>query len=332
MAKPWQQALLSSGLPLENDLRALLAAKGCIANFEYSYLKPDEYTIEREFSYDLDASYIRGSYFINLMVECKYRHPGAKWIFAPDQYGGSDELYANDFLHVIDDFMELKFPYDNHFPRQLAPLCNKGVELLVDGANEKTVTQALSQLSYALAPQIASAIEHQVDRLLVADHIFCHVPVVATTADLYRLQDNATLNSIRSAKELEEVATREHCLVMKYFPGADLQRYNARIFNAHASKVGAKKLRSALNSHTKDLSHFYSVLANRRCPQAVVFVHIDPDQSGMEQLFAYIDELINPSKSLIEEIERDREEFAKMFASFQKSIGRKPRKGGKGAA
>lgn len=64
MSKAWQQTLLSSGLPLENDIYAHLAKRGCIGRFEYSYLKPDENSVDREFSYDVDASYIRGPYFM----------------------------------------------------------------------------------------------------------------------------------------------------------------------------------------------------------------------------------------------------------------------------
>ena len=42
MAKSWQQSLLSSSLPLENDVKRYLDSKGCITGYEYSYLKPDE--------------------------------------------------------------------------------------------------------------------------------------------------------------------------------------------------------------------------------------------------------------------------------------------------
>ena len=116
--------------------------RGCIGCSEYSYLKPTRTLLIGEFSYDIDTSYIRGPYFMHLMIECKYRHPGARWVFAPAEYGGPDELESNDFLHVVDDFMAPKFAYRSRFPRTLAPLCSKGVELLADGANEKTITQS----------------------------------------------------------------------------------------------------------------------------------------------------------------------------------------------
>ncbi len=326
MSKAWQQTLLSSGLPLENDIYVHLARRGCIGRFEYSYLKPDENSVERDFSYDVDASYIRGQYFMNLMIECKYRHPGARWVFAPAEYGGPDELESNDFLHVIDDFMTPKFGYGEQFPRTLAPLCSKGVELLADGANEKTITQATHQLAYALAPQLASSIENQANRWLAADMAFFSIPIVITTAELFRLNEEATIQSIRGARELEDVAAKSDCLVLKYFQGAELQRYNRQVLQAHLDRSDAKKLRAAFKSYTKDLSHWYSNLASHQCPRAMVIISVANSNSGIDNLFDYLDELVNPSAALKDEIaaqERKIQEMLKQIQAHTKSISKR---------
>ena len=52
--------MLSSGLPLEYEVKRYFELKGCITNFEYSYLRPNETNIEREFSYDVDGAYNKG--------------------------------------------------------------------------------------------------------------------------------------------------------------------------------------------------------------------------------------------------------------------------------
>jgi hypothetical protein len=62
MAKSWKDLLLSTGLPLENDVKKYLESRGCIASHEYTYLKPDEQGHEKQFSYDIDAAYIRGEF------------------------------------------------------------------------------------------------------------------------------------------------------------------------------------------------------------------------------------------------------------------------------
>lgn len=105
MGKNWQQSLLGSGLPLENDVSSYLQSVGCLPHFHYSYLKADELTIEREFSYDIDAALILGGHFFELMIECKYRHQSANWVFAPDSYGGYGELDVTDLAHPVDDFV-----------------------------------------------------------------------------------------------------------------------------------------------------------------------------------------------------------------------------------
>lgn len=317
MAKPWQQSLLSSGLPLESDILAYLESKkSCVAKFHYSYLKADELAIEREFSYDIDASYIRHRYFMDLMVECKYRHPGTRWVFAPGSYGGFGELDKNDFLHPFDHFVKPTFPYSGRFPRELAPVCTKATELLPDGTNEKSVTQAVYQLAYALATKIESAVEHQVERLLVDDHIFFHIPIIATTAALHRLNDGVRIHDIRQAKELDEVATCEPCLILSYDIGAELYRHNMQVFAGLRRRLGDEKLKKSLSTFTKDLDHFFSVMARHYCPRAIVVLTVDANQTGFEKLFAYLDNIVSPSPDLLIELKTQEEEFQALVASL----------------
>lgn len=293
MAKPWQQALLSSGLPLETDVLAYLKAKRCIAHLEYSYLKPDERAMEREFSYDIDASYIRDKYLGSVMVECKYRHPGALWIFAPDQYGGPRENDKTDFLHPFDHFVPLTFPFTAQFPRQLAPACSKGIEVLTDGVNEKTIAQAVNQLAYAFAPKIVSTIDNQVTRWLADDYIFLHVPVIATTAPLFRLNDGVRIEDIRGAAEIEQIATKQPCLILFHSAGPELQQYNMRHFLEVRRHLGDKRLKGALRwPYSKDLDHFFSVIAGTFCPRAFVVVTVEPTQTGFDKVFKFIDDVI----------------------------------------
>lgn len=255
---------------------------------------------------------------MHLMIECKYRHPGARWVFAPAEYGGPDELESNDFLHVVDDFMAPKFAYRSRFPRTLAPLCSKGVELLADGANEKTITQATHQLAYGLAPQLASSIEHQVGRLLAADMAFFNIPVVITTAELFRLNAATSIQKIRDAREIEDVATKADCLVLKYLPGAELQRYNRKVLQAHLDRSDAKKLKAAFNSYTKDLPHWYASLAADQCPRAMVIISVASSYAGLDSLFGYLDELAVPSQKLKDEISAQEKELQEMLKQLQK--------------
>jgi len=306
MAKSWKEALLASGLPLENDVQEFFRGKGCITSFEYSYLRPDELNIERQFSYDINAAYVRENHFITIMTECKYRHPGTKWIFLPESYG---QLSPNCFMHAIDHFVGLSFPFVSIFPRKLAPACSKGVELAGDNRNHKSITQALLQVAYAMAPKIADAIEYQVGRYLVDDHIFYHVPMIVTTSELFRIKAGVSIKEIREANLLDEVASGQDILVFNYKPGIELKKYNWNIFNDLRERVGEDKLRKKMQTFTNSMDHLFSVLSEYFAPRAFVIISVAKGWEAFDKLFRYIDELLNPSEALLREIREEEAEI-----------------------
>jgi hypothetical protein len=325
MAKSWKDLLLSTGLPLEHDVKKYLEARGCIASHEYTYLKPDEQGHEKQFSYDLDAAYIRDEHFVELMVECKYRHPTVRWVFAPDTFEGPDEVYATAFLHPFDHFVSACFPFKCEFPRSLAPCCSKGVELTSDGANDKAITQALSQLAFGFAPKLASAIEHQVLRLLGSNSnmIFFHVPVIVTTAKLFRLCENVTLNAIRDASTFEEVSNEEKCVLVKYRPGVGLQNHNLQALREVEARLGEETLRSAIKTFTDDLPHLFSVLSDRS-PRLVIVISVADGWQAFDDFFSYINDVLAPSEALIAEIQAREVARREKFRLLEQRFGRPP--------
>jgi len=200
----WKEHLLKSGIPLEFEVKKYLESKGCISNFEYTYLRNNESQHPTEFSYDIDSSYIKGHHFVDLMIECKYRHESTKWVFLPEEYGGPDEIGFTDFMHKNSHFSTAKRVYDNH-PLAFAPLCSKGIELTSDGPNPKTITQAVTQLSYAMADRIVNGMHHQID-VVLGEHFggtdFYNIPIVITTATLYRLNEESGVQSIKDASNM----------------------------------------------------------------------------------------------------------------------------------
>ncbi len=301
MKKSWKEALLASGLPLENDVKEYLRGKGCITHFEYSYFRPDEMKIERQFSYDIHAAYIKKNQFVKLMAECKYRHLSTKWVFLPDSYDTSDELRPNDFMHAVDHFVKLSFPFKSIFLKHLAPACSKGVELAGDNRNQKSIPQALSQLAYAMAPNIADSIAHQVGSYLVDDFIFYHIPMVVTTAELFRINEGVTINELKEAHSLENVASEEEMLVLNFTSGIELERYNMKILNTLRERVGENKLTKSMQTYTKSIDHLFSVLSKYYVPRAFVLISVAKGWQTFDRFFQYVDELLNPSEELLKE-------------------------------
>ena len=135
------------------------------------------------------------------MVECKYRNPGVQWVWTAEAYGGPGELYQNSFLHPLDEFVSQKFPFKTEFPRQLGPCCSKGVELHPEGASESAIVQAASQVAHAFGTKIADAIERQVRHLCPGILVHYHVPVIVTTAPMFRLFEDASVANVSAAEQ-----------------------------------------------------------------------------------------------------------------------------------
>ncbi len=321
MATTWKDHFLKSGLPLEFEVKKFLDGQGCIGSFDYTYMKKDETSNLKEFSYDIDAAYIQGSHYVDLMIECKYRHRSTNWIFVPEEYGGPDEVYPNSFLHPNSHFSKSKFPYTDSFPINLGKLCSKGVELTTNGPDPKTIHQATTQLSYAFAERIADGMVHQIDKLL-GGMIFYHIPIVVTTANLYRLRDNVDIRSIESASQIEEVADKEDCLIMKVPKSVHLRNHSLNVLTIALHRYKRNELQKVLSSFNKDLDFVLSVVAQEYCPQAMVVLRHDSDCASLKKLFAYLKDTLAPSPELMAKIVAQQEDFQKMFDSLSKHEGK----------
>jgi len=314
----WKDHLLKSGLPLEFEVKRFLDDKGCISNMERTYLRNNEAEIPTEFSYDIDSSYIKGHHFSDLMIECKYRHESTKWIFLPDDYNSVDDIAKTDFMHPFDHFNRQKSGQLD-FPLSFGPLCTKGVELTSDGPNPKTITQAVAQLSYAMAEKITSAIYHQTDSVL-GQHfngtIFYNIPVIVTTAQLYRLREDIDIETIRLAENIEDVAINLPYLVMKAKPGTDLEMFNNRKFREFVIETGVEDIKKQLNSFNDDLWFVLSNIAEHKCPNSIVVINHSKDASGLIDFFKFIDRVIKPDQEIMDLIKKKEKEMKKFLDKF----------------
>jgi len=319
----WKEYLLKSGIPLEYEIKEFLDKKMCISNFDYTYFRKDKSNETAEFSYDIDSSYIKPPHFVDLMIECKYRHESTKWLFLPEDYGGHDEINFTSFMHPNDHFNEKGHFRFTNFPLSLAPLCSKGIEITSQGQNPRTITQAISQLSYAMAERITNGIYHQVDEVLSRNFngtIFYNIPIIVTTAELYRIKENSSIDSIKQSDNIEEIATKESCLVIKNKAGVDLENYNLSIFHNFVNEFGREKLQKKLNTFNKDLDFVLSVIAKHYSPTCFVVVHYSKENNGLENLFKYIDRVIKPDKEIFELIEKEHEESEKRLKQLKERM------------
>lgn len=311
MSKNWKDFLLRSGLPLENDVSRLLNKYKCVGGYEYSYLREDEQNREKEFSFDIDSSYIQDNHFFNLLIECKHRHPSTTWVFTPAF--GYRQPNRTDFTHPIDYFIEQKFQFPSFYPEEVGPVCGKGIELTSTGNNEKSITQAAMQLAYAMPEKIADSISNQVNDFLDVPHIFYHVPIIITTAALYRLHENVSISEIEASEEIQDVADPHDILVMSYHPGVELKSYSRAIYADLIDNEGRDLLEKHHSSPAEDLSHFFEVLSSEFTCRAMLVVHYDKEGKSLKRVLSFLDGLVYPSEEVLLEIEKHEKEMLELF-------------------
>ena len=306
----WKETILRSGLPLEYELKNYLSEKGCISNYEFSYIRKDDSNGERAFSYDLDSSLTRDPHFVKFMIECKYRHPNTKWIFLPSEYGGPDDIYSIDFMHPLDLFCEVQSAclQDPYYP-EFAPLCSKGVEIFEKETNNKTLDQATSQIAYAFADQITESIENQVNKLMVTDTIFYHVPIIITTADLYLLKPGTTISQIKQASSLSDVANEFDSLILQYSPNIELKRHSIDVlyeyFKRETSSIEARAnesetIKRKLALYSGNINQLIDIYSNK--PRAFVIFNVSKNKESLDRFFLYLKRALFPPEGFLEAI------------------------------
>ncbi len=315
----WKDFLLKSGLPLEYEIKEYLENNGFITNFEYTYLRENQENQITEFSYDIDATYAYPPFFFELMIECKYRHNSTKWLFLPEDYEGVDETNFTSFLHFNDHFNKNGRYPNSEYPFKFADLCSKGIEITTEGQNPKTIDQAMAQLSYAMAEKIISGMHHQTDEILSKSFngtIFFPIPIIITTSELYRLNENVSIEEIRGCNDITEIATKTNKLIIKNSTGVNLERFNYTKFKSFEEEVGKNILEQKLNTFNEDLDFVWSVISKNYSPQCIVVLHYSKENNGLEELVKYIKRFVNPDKITIKElakIKKNKEERMQKF-------------------
>jgi hypothetical protein len=89
--KKWKRNLLSASLPLEYEVARILVTRGFAVEADYTYGRDAESGQPKDFSVDIlargsppftDPNIVDGTF--ELLIECKHRVRGTKWLFLPD--------------------------------------------------------------------------------------------------------------------------------------------------------------------------------------------------------------------------------------------------------
>jgi hypothetical protein len=320
----WKQALLKTSLPLEFLVAERLAAREYESADEFSYMRTNEHGVETEFSVDIWASRLLADASedfwasLDLFIECKYAHPGVRWIFAPRPFADTPRE------RVLFDLQELctsRFARPSlHAFAARAPYCMKGIELHEKDANPQAITRGLNQLRYGVAALVEGVYSEQLraqSDVTLLPHIICSMLV--TTASLYVLTENSELETYRSAETIEEVATPVDSVVVHQRAGSNLRRHLHNVLkDTFADAGGMSSYVAEIKRHMKSaqLGRFGYPSEERIQDQArwateqVLVVTLDALDRTLDEIDRVVDEV---AMSVVRFASMKRDEFGGAF-------------------
>lgn len=278
-SRKWKDFLLSSGIPLEYSVRNMFENLGISRPSEFSYIRKNEYGQEIIFSVDIHATKILDrNVWLEFFVECKYRHDNVKWIFSPDKYEVFFGPKFRDLFVILDQYNQnLKINSDkiSEFSKNY-DLCNKGVEILSTSSNPSSVKEGVYQLKYCIIHKIVDGLKHQINNLLGhEEHCFILVPILVTTAQIWRIKPGITLENIREAEKIEDICERKDILLYHEEPNDDLIRYSLEHISTTLSPEERKLLDERLKTswHKDGFRWFISYIANNYPSMFLIINH-----------------------------------------------------------
>ncbi len=251
MARSWKDLLLSSGMPLEYSVGRLLEGISSWTSAEYKYRRTSEDGSDKIFSVDVASTHInaRDDVWLEMLVECKYRHNGTNWVFVPLESRHDDPTIIS-----VDQCSDVGSVSAKSLHAVLSPfsLCGKGVEILDKDANPKSIEQALQQLRYAVASKVVDALSHQAGHSLGSiSPVFLLVPVVVTTAALWRMRPDTGVEDVRAASEIADVCDSCRALVVEQCPDEMQYDYTVAVFDQQIDNEEFDRMNAALAARQK---------------------------------------------------------------------------------
>lgn len=286
--KTWKDHLLSSGVPLEHSVIRILERLE-VRPCEYKYERINTEGLATIFSVDVYASDVdaKRNSWLELFVECKYRHDGTYWVFTPSSYNSFFGPTFRDVFVLLDAF-DTERQIDTHLLNSFAehyPLSSKAIELLPDGSNPKTIKQAINQLRYAVINKTLDGIVHQVEELLGSPTpIFVLVPIVVTTAQLWRLNPDVSIEDIRKAANLKDIATLLDLVVLHEEPDNLAKQHTKQLIGRGLNSEQKKKFELALRKTKKQSFDFYLDVFSSCYPSLFVIVNYLKFEEAMQNL------------------------------------------------
>ena len=289
MSKNWKDHLLSSGLPLEQSVIGVLQTLGIDRPREFRYERVNEQGVLTGFSIDVFASQMYDHCLVlELLIECKHRHDGVRWVFIPDDFAEYWGPSFEDAFVILDNLCGPTVDRDALNRHEgIYQLCYKGTEILEKDANPKSIEQCIQQLRYAVLENSIDTLRTQVDEDYPLDHAFVQVPIIVTTAELWRLRPDVTLDKIRAADDLPNVADQMDVIILHDPPDKTFQTFARRRFNERISDSERDAIETDLKGKTRHNFYSWVNTFSTSSPSMFVVIHYSRFESAMKNVFGF---------------------------------------------
>ncbi|MDB4932349.1 MAG: hypothetical protein JWM10_4833 [Myxococcaceae bacterium] len=233
--KKWKPRLQSSSLPLEFEIAKTLVESRFSVTSDYTYGRGDDGS-RKEYSVDVHArggvpydneNQIRAD--VDLLIECKHRKPGIKWLFLPDPNRPDySPITLGCTLRALDEFSPRVLPANATISfDETAVFCYKATEIDEGDGNvdDRELRHGLVQLQYALPSLIKSNIQFNVPGGIYDTPPLFFCPILVTNAELIIANTSLTMSEVDTADKVGDLGQSVSSLVYYLDYGPDFERH-----------------------------------------------------------------------------------------------------------
>jgi hypothetical protein len=253
----WKMHLLDTSVPLEHDAARILTTRG-FSITSHPYLRSDRSVggVEKENSIDLRGVKMHGPTTIvhppaalDVLVECKYRHRGMRWLFIQEPAARHDSI-QNAVIDV--DLFSSLFVTDvwtNDHP--VVPVCYSYVELGekmrnndASEARDSHIKHGVRQLQYAVPSLVTMRARWTITRRLNENYPFFFALVLVTNATLMVVSPEFGISTVENAHSVQSLGKEVPCLLLSQALGPDFYSHAQRELPVLTALTATNNLRA----------------------------------------------------------------------------------------
>lgn len=217
----WKSCFLSSGIPLEHEIAAMLYDLGFHVRGEFPYTRYGQ-PENSDCSIDIVAdAYLpvkdKNTFRAELImpIECKYRVPTKSWLFMGDHNDGDFSPSLPAGMREFPAFTAYKYdemPVIDFSCTASPALKATEINTQTGETQDKDIKHALNQLRYALPSLMHRQISINGSCHPRDSRPFFIFPILVTNAPLRLMNENMTVESVSSASSLDEISKAVDCV------------------------------------------------------------------------------------------------------------------------